>query len=224
MTRGTRPHREWVPVEFEPVHGELFQNQFVRVYEARIEPGATTLDHRHDADTVYVVVRGGTLRSDNSWRQRNVTRAGRSSGLLPTVGWLVRRLTVRWLRMPDGTLLWQPHAEHPLVHRVTASSSNDAALRMLGIELRSHRPPRRIPETTALLLEYASPRSTSYRLTASPGTTLDVPGESVVTVVRGEITTADGSHHPAGATLWITQDGSLTSRSAEPLLAILTLV
>lgn len=224
MMRGTRPHREWVPVEFEPHHGELFQNQFVRVYEARIEPGATTLDHRHDADTVYVVVRGGTFRSDNSWRQRNVTRAGQSSGLLRTVGWLVRRLTVGWLRMPDGTLLWQPHAEHPLVHRVTASSSNDAALRMLGIELRSHRPPRRIPETTAVLLEYASPRSTSYRLTASPGTTLDVPGESVVTVVHGEITTADGSHHPSGATLWIAEGGSLTSRSAEPLLVIVTLV
>ena len=224
MMRGTRPHREWVPVEFEPVHGELFQNQLVRVYEARIEPGATTLDHRHDADTVYVVVRGGAFRSDNSWRQRNVTRAGQSSGLLRSVGWLVRRLTVGWLRMPDGTLLWQPHADHPLVHRVTASSSNDAALRMLGIELRSHRPPRRIPETTAVLLEYASPRSTSYRLTASPGTTLDVPGESVVTVVHGEITTADGSHHPSGATLWIAEGGSLTSRSAEPLLVIVTLV
>jgi hypothetical protein len=224
MMRGTRPHSEWVPVEFEPVHGELFQNQLVRVYEARIEPGATTLDHRHDADTVYVVVRGGTFRSDNSWRQRNVTRAGQSNGLLRTVGWLVRRLTVGWLRMPDGTLLWQPHSEHPLVHRVTASSSNDAALRMLGIELRSHRPPRRIPETTAVLLEYASPRSTSYRLTASPGTTLDVPGESVVTVVHGEITAADGSHHPSGATLWIAEAGSLTSRSAEPLLAIVTLV
>ena len=224
MTRGTGPRREWVPVELEPVHGELFQNQLVRVYEARIEPGATTLDHRHDEDTVYVVVRGGTFRSDNSWRQRNVTRTGRSSGLLRPVGWLVTRLTIGWLRIPDGTLLWQPHAEHPLVHRVTAASSNDAAVRMLGIELRSHRPPRRIPETTAVRLEYASPRSTSYRLTASPGTTLDVPGESVVTVVQGELVTADGSHHPAGATLWIAEDSALTSRSAEPLLAIVTLV
>jgi hypothetical protein len=224
MTRGTRPHREWVPVEFEPVHGELFQNQLVRVYEARIEPGATTLDHRHDEDTMYVVVRGGTFRSDNSWRQRNVTRTGRSSGLLRTVGWLVRRLTIGWLRIPDGTLLWQPHSDHPLVHRVSASPSNDTALRMLGIELRRRRPPRRIPETTAVRLEYASPRCTSYRITVSPGTTVDIPSESVVTVVHGEITTADGSHHPAGATLWITEDGSLTSRSAEPLLAILTLV
>jgi len=224
MKRRSDPDCAWVPVELEPVHGELFQNELVRVYEARIEPGSTTLDHRHDKDTVYLVVRGGTFRSDNSWRQRNVTRPGRSTGLLCTIHWLVRRFTIGWLSMPDGTLLWQPHSDHPLVHRVSASPSNDTALRMLGIELRRRRPPRRIPETTAVRLEYASPRSTSYRITVSPGTTVDIPSESVVTVVHGEITTADGNHHPAGATLWITDDGSLTSRSAEPLLAILTLV
>ena len=223
MTRQTGARPDWVPVEDEPVHAELFRNELVRVYEAHIEPGATTLDHRHNADTVYVVVRGGTFRSDNSWRQRSVTRTGRSIGVLRTIGWLVRRLTVGWLRVPDGTLTWQPHADHPLVHRVTASPSNDAALRMLGIEVRSHRPPRRIPETAEVRLEYASPRSTSYRITASPGTTLDVPGESVITVVKGELVTADGSQHLAGATLWISEDGSLTSRSAEPMIAVLTL-
>jgi hypothetical protein len=194
------------------------------VYEARIEPGATTLDHRHDEDTVYVVVRGGRFRSDNTWRQRNVTRPGRSSGLLRSIGWLARRLAVGWLRMPDGTLLWQPHAAHPVVHRVTASPSNGAAVRMVGIELRRRRPPRRIPETTALRLEYASPRSTTYRIAALPGMTVDVPGESVLTVVQGEATVPDGSHHPSGATVWLAEDGPLTSRPAEPLLAILTLV
>jgi hypothetical protein len=224
MTRGTRPRPTWVPVDSEPVHEELFQNDLVRVYEARIEPGATTLDHRHDQDTVYVVVRSGRFRSDNSWRQLNVTRPGRSSGVLRSVGWLVRRLTVGWVRMPAGTLLWQPHAAHPVVHRVTASPSNDAALRMVGIELRRRRPPRRIPETTALRLEYASPRSTCYRIAALPGTTVDVPGESVLTVVQGDVTAPDGSHRRAGATVWLAEDGPLTSMPSQPLLAVLTLV
>jgi hypothetical protein len=224
MTRGTPPRPAWVPVDREPVHEELFGNDLVRVYEARIEPGTTTLDHRHDQDTVYVVVRGGRFRSDNTWRQHNVTRPGRSSGLLRSVGWLLRRLTVGWLRMPDGTLLWQPHAAHPVVHRVTASSSNDGALRMVGIELRRHRPPRRIPETPALRLEYASPRSTSYRIAALPGTTVHVPGESVLTVVHGQATLQGGSRHEPGATVWVAEDGPLTSQPAEPLLAILTVV
>jgi hypothetical protein len=224
MNGRTAPHPAWVPVADEPVHAEIFHNELVRVYEARIEPGATTLDHRHDEDTVYVVLRGGTFRSDNSWRQRNVTRPGRSTGLLRTVGWLVRRLAVGWLRVPDGTLTWQPHAEHPLVHRVTASRSNDVALRMLGIELRGHRPPRRIPETRTVRLEYASPRSTSYRVTARSATTVTVPGESVVTVVTGRLLMATGREHMAGDTFWVAHDEALTPESSAPFLAVVTLV
>jgi len=218
------PRPAWVPVEDEPVHEELFRNELVRVYEARIEPGATTLDHRHDEDTIYVVVRGGMFRSDNSWRQRNVTRPGRSTGPLRTVGWLVRRLAVGWLRVPDGTLTWQPHEDHPLVHRVTGSRSNEAAMRMLGIELRGHRPPRRILETADVRLEYASPRSTSYRITASPGTTVDVPRESVVTVIGGRLVMATGRQHVAGDTFWVARDAALTPESGEPFLAVMTLV
>jgi len=81
-----------------------------------------------------------------------------------------------------------------------------------------------MPETTAVRLEYASPRSTSYRITASPPTTVEVPGESVVTVIRGEMVTADGSHVPPSATIWLGEDGALTSGSSEPFLAVLTLV
>jgi hypothetical protein len=70
--------------------------------------------------------------------------------------------------MPDGTVLWQPHTSLPLVHRVSAAASNAAPTRMLGIELRSNRAPRRILDTSVLRLEWESPHSVSYRITTKP--------------------------------------------------------
>lgn len=40
----------------EPLHHWLFENQYVRVYDVRIPPGATTEFHKHAYDTVFVQV------------------------------------------------------------------------------------------------------------------------------------------------------------------------
>lgn len=212
---------DWVPVAEEPSHGELLRNRWVRVYQAVIDPGSTTLDHRHHLDTVYLIVRGGVFRSDNSWRQRNVTRPGRSTGRLRTLGWLLRRLTVGWLAMPDGTLLWQPHGRHPLVHRVSAAAGNPAPIRMLGIELlTSDRPSRTMTAQPGVALEHRSAHSAAYRLTGSAPIT--VPGEAVLTVVHGSARAPAGELVPSGETRWIAGPGTLTPSG--PLLAVLTLV
>jgi len=72
---------------------------------------ATTLDHRHDEDTVYVgCARYVPLGQQLAPAQRHPP--GRSTGLLRTVGWLVRRLA-SVAAVPDGTLTWQPHASAP---------------------------------------------------------------------------------------------------------------
>lgn len=211
---------DWVPVDDEPMHRELFQNPLVRVYEATIPPGHSTQDHRHDHDTVYVIVRGGVFRSDNSWPQTSATKLGRSTGLLRTIEMLVRRLTVGWLQMPDGTLLWQPHGNHPLVHRVAASPENTHPIRMLGVELRSNRPPRRMPGQAGARLEHSSPHTTSYRITAT--TPVDIPGQAVLTVVHGTATTPSGTPAASGETHWIPAPGTL--HPGTQTLAVLTLV
>lgn len=211
---------EFVPVAREPVHVELFDNPWVRVYEACIAPGHTTLDHLHDHDTVYVIVTGGTFRSVNSWRQRTVTVPGRSTGRLRTLGWLLRRFVTGWLRMPEGTLLWQPHASHPLVHRVTASWQNTEPVRMLGIELRTNHAPPTLHRAPGVRPESASLHSASYRIEAEA--TVEVPGQAVLTVIRGTVAAQLGTIIQAGETRWFAAGVTLTS--ATDTLAVLTLV
>jgi hypothetical protein len=45
----------------EPLHTWLFENQYVRVYDVRIPPGAMTAFHRHAYDAVSVRVSGGLV-------------------------------------------------------------------------------------------------------------------------------------------------------------------
>jgi hypothetical protein len=50
-----------VPVEREPHHHVVFENAAVRVIDARLPAGDTTLYHTHTADNVPVVIRGGSM-------------------------------------------------------------------------------------------------------------------------------------------------------------------
>ena len=53
-----------VPVEQEPRHWVVFENKYVRIYDALIPPGDITLFHTHSFDNVATTVSGGRLRHD----------------------------------------------------------------------------------------------------------------------------------------------------------------
>jgi len=53
-----------VPVGEEPRHHVVFQNKYVRVIDAAIAPGDTTLFHTHSVNNVPVVIAGGNLRTE----------------------------------------------------------------------------------------------------------------------------------------------------------------
>jgi len=44
----------------------LFENDRVRVWDLRLEPGESTGVHRHSSDYLYVVIGGGTLQGVDS--------------------------------------------------------------------------------------------------------------------------------------------------------------
>ncbi|MFN8060466.1 MAG: hypothetical protein U0Q12_15030 [Vicinamibacterales bacterium] len=48
-----------VPVDREPQHALRFTNGFVRILEAVLPPGYTTLEHAHMADSVFVTIAPG---------------------------------------------------------------------------------------------------------------------------------------------------------------------
>jgi quercetin dioxygenase-like cupin family protein len=53
-----------VPVTEEPRHKVVFANRYVRVIDAALPVGDTTLFHTHDLDNVPVVIAGGTIRTE----------------------------------------------------------------------------------------------------------------------------------------------------------------
>lgn len=53
-----------VPVEKEPRHRLVLENEYVRVFDTRIAPGDTTLYHQHHHDSVYVLIAGSKSLTD----------------------------------------------------------------------------------------------------------------------------------------------------------------
>lgn len=91
------PHPPMQPstVLDEPHHHWLFENQYVRVYDVRIQPGETTAFHRHAYDSVSVRISGGLIASQvqgRSWRKTEKSEA--------------------------GTVEFRPDSQHPYTHRV----------------------------------------------------------------------------------------------------------
>lgn len=63
----------------DPLHRWVLENQYVRVYDVRIPPGATTSFHRHAYDQVSVYVSGGLVSSQaegQPWGDPKTIEAG----------------------------------------------------------------------------------------------------------------------------------------------------
>lgn len=68
-----------VPVLKEPRHQVKFENEYVRVIEARLPPADATLFHTHSIDNVPVVISGGKLRTEIPGRQETYSTAEKGS-------------------------------------------------------------------------------------------------------------------------------------------------
>jgi hypothetical protein len=181
---------EWVDVTVEPHHAEQFANKDVRIYEATIAPGTATLFHRHTRDTLYVITAGGRFRSEEPGHQIPGTRVGRSTPLRRQLWWLAtRKLGGKWVRMPTGTLVAQPHRTHPLIHRVIAHPANTTAIRMLGVELQRERPASGpLAGAAGIRIENHGTPWPAYRLSTPAGAQpqhVTLTGGAVLVVVAG---------------------------------------
>ncbi len=68
-----------IPVEQEPHHKTLFQNQYVRVLEVQIPVGETLLWHTHSHDNVSVRLSGGTVQNQkqgSDWPPATEVKSG----------------------------------------------------------------------------------------------------------------------------------------------------
>ena len=209
--RGDRFRVPCVDVEDETHHVECFRNEHVRIYLATITPGTTTLYHRHRVNTLYIVISGGTIRSEEPGHQRQRAGVGRSITTPTKLSWWLRRKLSRPLQLSTGTVLMQYHARYPLIHRLYAASSNPRPIKMLGVELLT-RVARMAEASTCpsgLPVEYQDRQATTYRIDLPPGRqteTIHPGGPSLLMLIEGQ-----GELQPTSAEA---PNGDLTSGSA----------
>jgi hypothetical protein len=131
----TLSEKDWVEVALEPDHKEIFKNERIRVYIAFIRPGVETLYHRHDKDTLYVVLEGGK----NYSYTLPGTKGGKyvlpkSISLRQKIKWLFTRSVYGWTDLPKSAYVLMHNEGNPVIHKVRGSEDNPSDMRMLGIE------------------------------------------------------------------------------------------
>jgi quercetin dioxygenase-like cupin family protein len=98
-----------VPVEAEPHHHLVFENQYVKVLDVVVKPGENTLFHKHSLDNVSVIFSGTTLKNQ-----------------IPGHDWTERLAT-------DGSVGFAAGTKQPYVHRI--SNAGTTPFHVLDIEL-----------------------------------------------------------------------------------------
>lgn len=136
---------DWVEVADEPNHKEIFKNEQIRLYVAVIRPGEETAYHRHDKDTLYLVLVGG--------KNYSTTLAGSKGGkyvfpnsisLKRKIKWMLTRSIYGWTYLPKSIYFLMHNQGDPVIHKVRGSQDNERDMELMGIEFLnpggSHRP------------------------------------------------------------------------------------
>ena len=133
-----------VPVGEEPRHHIKFENKYVRVIDAVIAPGDTTLFHTHSRDNVPVCINGGKLRTEVMGGQTTDTTA------------------------ETGRVTF---ARASYTHRIT--NMNPTEVRFIDAEILASPPPKASPSSLGDVpkhtLIFENDRVRAYRLILEPG-------------------------------------------------------
>ena len=136
-----------VPIEKEPRHKLVFENDLVRIFDTRIPVNDVSQFHTHSFDSAFVCIDGAETQSEE----------------------LGKPIQTRPPFKPGDTW-YRPHSTAPLTHRVSNFGKTD--FRVLDVELRqplvqSDVAITKLPKEFVLLLE--NDRVRVSRLTLSPG-------------------------------------------------------
>ncbi len=141
----------YVEVTAESLHKEVYAGPYFRAYRVLLSPGQATDYHRHSEDTLYVVIKGGTMRTISFKGER------RGPMVFPRSFSLYRKL---WLALqngatgsgylPDGLSFFMPTRKYPAIHRAVASPHNRSEVYLMGIEIRCGSASRPAPAYAAL--------------------------------------------------------------------------
>jgi hypothetical protein len=126
---------DWLEVADEPNHKGIFENDQIRAYVAVIRPGQETSYHRHDQDTLYLVLEGGKNYSTTLPGSKSSKYVfPKSISLLRKIKWGLTLLIHGWTYLPKSIYFLMYNNGNPVIHKVRASEDNECAMELMGIE------------------------------------------------------------------------------------------
>jgi hypothetical protein len=194
-----------VPVTQEPRHHTRFENEYLRIIEAIIEPGDQSLFHKHALDSVYVTAHGAKVRVEKlNEPQASIAQA------------------------ETGRLTFGAFQAHPLIHRV--ANLDDHAAVFIACEIVVPQPGQfGTPDRSgapAYVSEIDNERIRAWRMKLAPaqsvpsitqwgpGVRVVLSGDQFKETVQGtpdrDVRVQQGSYEwqPAGETRAITNTGN----------------
>lgn len=160
---GIKTQTPVIPVEQESRHKTVFENDQLRVYDVKLQPGEETAFHEHRNDLLTVVVIASTVANQTLGQAEKVDRA------------------------PSGVLIYSPYqTQGPFRHRILASQGE--AFHVLGIGLKGDN-----HGASEVLLGrpdeplFRFPQGQVQRLTLAPGEEVSLTEGLVVSLDAGQL-------------------------------------
>ena len=149
-----------VPVSKEPRHHNVFENDFVRVLDVHLPAGDTSLFHKHETPSVFVMIHNVKTGSDVIMEESTATAL-----------------------LKDPTISFEGFYSKPRVHRVWNKDTTE--FHVMDIEIlnkNNYNPTSPIKETGFQLLFNEKPVC-AYRLTLNAGANLQLKRTTPLLVV-----------------------------------------
>jgi hypothetical protein len=151
-----------VPVSKEPRHHNVFENKWVRVLDVRIPPGDTTLFHKHETPSVFIVLSN--------------TKSGSEVIIEP-----------KKIQLTSGNIWFEGFYEKPRIHRVWNSDTTE--FHVMDIELLNRDNIKMDPPSKDSTLLFDEKPVRGYRINLKANMNIQLKGneEPILVVNLGEI-------------------------------------
>jgi hypothetical protein len=166
--------QEAVAVSKEPLHKNVFENEYLRVLDVRILPGDTTLFHKHETPSVFISLHPVRTGSQVIVEDGNATVLS-----------LDRRIT------------FEGFYKSPRIHRVWNSDTSEFHVMDVEVLTKGDKKTEPSIELSEFKQLFDAPPVRTYRVTLRPNQVIEIKRTSAVLVVglndAGRVTVNDKS-------------------------------
>lgn len=148
-----------VPVSQEPRHHNVFENEFVRVLDVHMKPGDTSLFHKHETPSVFIMIHNVRTGSEVIMQEGPATALSK-----------------------DPTISFEGFYVKPRIHRVWNRDTSEFHVMDVEILNRNNKKVSTLADPTFQVLFDEKP-VTAYRLTVTTQTTTSLKRENPLLIV-----------------------------------------